>query len=140
MQLPEHYPKTLKPFLRVKACAKVYEIGYTNVGLYKPFLPVCWFLKTDRYFFFIAFLLTSVKSNFKKVPVYIQNGGYILFFKVLHYLRAFSYSPYISLAYMCVTVRTESNKYRYYAMPGTLYQKKCKNTGISHQKKCKKTW
>ena len=92
--------------------------------------------KNGPLLFFIAFLLTSVKSNFKKVPVYIQNGGYILFFKVLHYLRAFSYSPYISLAYMCVTVRTESNKYRYYA--GTLYQKKFKNTGISHQKKVQK--
>ena len=53
----------------------------------------------------------------------IKNGGYILFFEVLHYLRAFSYSPYISLAYMCVTVLTESNKYRYYAMAGTPLKK-----------------
>ena len=55
--------------------------------------------------------------------MYIKNGGYILFFEVLHYLRAFSYSPYISLAYMCVTVPTESNKYRYYAMAGTPLKK-----------------
>ena len=55
--------------------------------------------------------------------MYIKNGGYILFFKVLHYLIAFSCSPYISLAYMCVTVPTESNKYRYYAMYGTLFKK-----------------
>jgi hypothetical protein len=58
-----------------------------------------------------------------KIPVYMENGGYILFLKVLHYLIAFSYSPYISLACMCVTVPTESNKYRYYAMPGTLFKK-----------------
>ena len=58
----------------------MYEIGYRDVGLYKLFLPVCWFLKTDRNFFFIAVLLTSVKSNSKKVPVYIKNGGYILYF------------------------------------------------------------
>ena len=66
VQLPEHYPKTLKPFLRVKACAKVYEIGYTNVGLYKPFLPVCWFLKTDRYFFFYSISTDVSKFKFKK--------------------------------------------------------------------------
>ena len=71
----------------------------------------------------MGLLLTSVKNKSKKVPVYIKNGGYILFLEVLHYLRAFSYSPYISLAYMCVTVPTESNKYRYYAMAGTPLKK-----------------
>jgi hypothetical protein len=75
--------KSLEPFLIVKtlSLAEVYTIGYRNVGLYKPFLLVCWFLKTDRYFFLIAFLLTSVNPNSKKVPVYIENSGYILFLK-----------------------------------------------------------
>jgi hypothetical protein len=98
-------------------------MGYRNVGLYMPFLPVCWFLKTDRYFFYSISTDVS-KIKFKKVPVHIKNGGYILLKKVLHYLRAFSYSPYISLACMCVTVPTESNKYWYYAMYGTLLKKR----------------
>ncbi len=73
--------------------------------------------------FFNSISTDVSKIKFKKVPVYIKNGGYILFFSVLYYLRAFSYSPYISLACMRVTVPTESNKYRYYAMPGTLFKK-----------------
>ena len=80
VQLPEHYPKGLKPFSIVKACAKVYKIGYRDVGLYKHFLPVCWFLKTDRYLLFYSSSTDVSEIKFKKVPVYIKNGGYILYF------------------------------------------------------------
>ncbi len=79
--------------------------------------------KNGPLFFFYSISTDVSKKNSKKVPVYIKNGGYILFFEGLHFLRAFSCSPYISLAYMCVTVPTESNKYRYYAMYGKLFKK-----------------
>ncbi len=61
-------PKTLEPFLIVKTLAEVYTIGYRNVGLYKPFLTVCWFLKTDRYFFY------SISTDVSKLKCQKSTG------------------------------------------------------------------
>ena len=66
--------------------SKTVTSGYDSlIGKYKSFLPVCWFLKTDRYFFCYSISTDVSKIKFKKVPVYIRNGGYILFFKFKFY-------------------------------------------------------
>ena len=80
-------------------------------------------LKNGPLLFFNSTSTDVSKKKIKKITKNLKNGGYILFFEVLFYLRAFSCSPYVSLAYMCVTVLTESNKYWYYAMYGTLFKK-----------------
>jgi hypothetical protein len=81
-------------------------------------------LKNGPLLFFYSIATDVSKNKFKKIAKNLKNGGYILFFEVLLYLRSFSCSPYVSLAYMCVTVLTKSNKYWYYAMYGTILLKR----------------
>ena len=45
----------------MKTYAKMYIMGYRHVRLCITFLPICWFLKTDRYFFF-----NSISSDVSK--------------------------------------------------------------------------
>jgi hypothetical protein len=75
-----------------------------------PFFLYAGFVKRTVTFFYS--ISTDVSKIYQENNTGLhKNGGYILFFKVLHYLRVFSYSPYLSLACMCVTVPADNDKY-----------------------------
>ena len=97
-------------------------MGYTNVGRTFSFFSYAGFEKRTVTCFYST--STDVSKKNQKNNEKLKKRRLHTFFEVLFYLRAFSCSPYVSLAYMCVTVLTESNKYWYYAMYGTLLKKK----------------
>ncbi len=123
--LPKNFGAVFKrEDLRESVGHRVQKCSMQACTCTSPFFPYAGFQKRTVTFVVANSISTDIsKIKFKKSTGIHKKRRLHTFFKVLHYFKAFSYSPYICLACMCVTVPTERNKYRYYAMPGTLFKK-----------------